>query len=195
MRRLTQGALLGVLLLTVASLAAAQQEPQPVVRLGNFIEVGNDVWMHILATTDFRFQAAHNFDFQNEVRDSPPARNPQSTREQTGDYSGMWELLRFGVDFKYQKSLTIHLTGEERFNTDANIADNRNNSSNPGGTDVFGGAATSENNGLHFIYAYLDYKFVGTPLRIRVGHDLWTLDQAGTIGDNDPRFAVFGEFE
>src|SRR5262249_11935022 len=25
-------------------------------------------------------------------------------------------------------------------------------------------------------------------------YDLWTLDQAGTIGDNDPRIAVFGEF-
>src|SRR5262249_40157534 len=136
----------------------------------------------------------HNFDFENEVRDAVPERNPSGTRQQTGDYSGMWELLRFGVDFKYQKSLTLHLTGEERYNLDGNIADNRNQSSNPGGNDVFGRAAVTENNGLHFIYAYLDYKFVGTPLRIRVGHDLWTLDQAGTIGDNDPRFAVFGEF-
>src|SRR5207249_9225895 len=24
--------------------------------------------------------------------------------------------------------------------------------------------------------------------------DLWTLDQAGLVGDNDPRFALFGEF-
>src|SRR5262249_3131127 len=77
---------------------------------------------------------------------------------------------------------------------DGNITDARGNSSSPGGTDVFGRAATSENNQLHFNRAYLDYKFIGTPLRIRVGYDLWTLDQAGTIGDNDPRIAVFGEF-
>ena len=27
-----------------------------------------------------------------------------------------------------------------------------------------------------------------------VGADLWTLDQAGLVGDDDPRFALFGEF-
>src|SRR5215470_16117061 len=194
MKRLLQIALVGILLLAGLSLATAQQEPQPVVRLGNFIEVGNDVWMHILATTDFRYQTAHNFDFENSVRDAVPERNTSGTRQQTGDYNGMWDLLRFGVDFKYQKSLSLHLTGEERYNLDANTVDNRNNSNNPGGTDVFGRAASSENNGMHFIYAYLDYKFVGTPLRMRVGHDLWTVDQAGTIGDNDPRIAFFGDF-
>ena len=52
MRRLTQVALVGVLLLAMVSLAAAQQTPQPVVRLGNFIEVGNDLFMHIIATAD-----------------------------------------------------------------------------------------------------------------------------------------------
>ena len=36
-----------------ASLAAAQQTLQPVMRLGNFIEVGNDVWMHIIATSGY----------------------------------------------------------------------------------------------------------------------------------------------
>ena len=29
---------------------------------------------------------------------------------------------------------------------------------------------------------------------MRVGFDLWTQDQAGLIGDNDPRFALFGNF-
>jgi hypothetical protein len=29
---------------------------------------------------------------------------------------------------------------------------------------------------------------------MRVGFDLWTLDQAGLIGDNDPRIAFFGGF-
>src|SRR5262249_27218184 len=99
-----------------------------------------------------------------------------------------------GADFKYQKSLTINLTGEERLNLDGNITDARANSTNPGGTDVFGRAASPENNMIHFTRAWLDYKFVGTPLRIRVGYDLWRLDQAGTVGDNDPRIAVFGEF-
>ena len=49
MKRLTQGALVCVLMLALASVAAAQgtlQVPsgaaQPAVRFGNFIEVGND---------------------------------------------------------------------------------------------------------------------------------------------------------
>jgi len=29
---------------------------------------------------------------------------------------------------------------------------------------------------------------------MRVGFDVWTQDQAGLIGDNDPRFALFGDF-
>ena len=56
MRRLTQLILVGILLLAVVSLAAAQQTPQPVVRLGNYIEVGNDLFMHIIATMDARYR-------------------------------------------------------------------------------------------------------------------------------------------
>ena len=69
MKRLMQIALVGVLLLAGLSIAMAQQEPQPVVRLGNFIEVGNDVWMHILATADIRYRTVENYDFEARVRD------------------------------------------------------------------------------------------------------------------------------
>jgi hypothetical protein len=85
MRRLTQVALIGVLVLVLASLAAAQQEPQPVVRLGNFIEVGNDVWMHILATGDFRYRTTENWDFENRVRDRVNQRNPSTSVPQAGE--------------------------------------------------------------------------------------------------------------
>jgi hypothetical protein len=40
---------MGALLLMSVSLAVAQPALQPVYRLGNFIEVGNDVWMHVMA--------------------------------------------------------------------------------------------------------------------------------------------------
>ena len=56
MKRLTQLVVVGVLLLGMVSLAAAQQTLQPVVRLGNFIEVGNDLFMHIIATADIRYK-------------------------------------------------------------------------------------------------------------------------------------------
>ena len=58
MRRLTQGTLVGVLLLMGVSLTTAQQAPQPVLRLGNFIEVGNDLFMHIIASADIRYKTA-----------------------------------------------------------------------------------------------------------------------------------------
>src|SRR5712691_13211689 len=90
MRRVTQLVLMGVVVLAMASMAAAQArppapaaaEPQPVVRLGNFIEVGNDVWMHILATADIRYSSVENQDFEHRVRDRTSSRNPESTSAQ-----------------------------------------------------------------------------------------------------------------
>src|SRR5262245_21011332 len=104
MKRLLQIVVVGVVVLAGASMAAAQArppepvgaEPQPVVRLGNFIEVGNDVWMHLLGTTDLRYQTVHNFDFESRVRDRTPSRNPLNTREQGGDFEGLWNIIRFG---------------------------------------------------------------------------------------------------
>src|SRR5256712_920241 len=117
-RWLTQIALMGVLLLLVGvSMAAAQArppapaagEPQPVVRVGNFIEVGNDVWMHILATADIRYSAVENRDFERRVRDRTNSRNQESTSAQASESDGNWVILRFGGTFRYQKSLTMHM--------------------------------------------------------------------------------------
>ena len=72
MRRLAQIALMGVLVLAAASLAGAQQMPQPMVRLGDFIEVGNDVFMHIMASADIRYKTIENDDFEQRVRDRTP---------------------------------------------------------------------------------------------------------------------------
>src|ERR1044072_7239955 len=103
MRRLTQGVLVCVLMLAVASLAAAQgtlQVPsgaaQPAVRFGNFIEIGNDVLMHIIATNDFRYNTTTNWDFERKVRDRVSSRNPASTIEQSGESDVFWLLSRFG---------------------------------------------------------------------------------------------------
>src|SRR5712691_10151565 len=201
MKRLTQVVLVCVLMLAIASLAAAQgtlQVPsgagQPAVRFGNFIEVGNDVLMHIIATNQFVYNTTTNFDFERKVRDRVASRNPQSTIEQGGESDEFWMLSRFGVDFRYQKSTEVQLVLEQRTNLDGNTTDDRMNSTNPGGTDIFGRVTTTENKGFFCVYCWLDYKFEGTPLRLRVGFDLWSVDQACLIGDNDPRFALFGGF-
>src|SRR5713101_8210827 len=201
MKRRAQIALLGVVILAVASLAAAQGTlqvpsgpPQPAMRFGNFIEIGNDVLMHIIATNDFRYNTTTNFDFESKVRDRVASRNPVDTIAQSGESDVFWMLTRFGVDFRYQKSTELQIVLEQRTNLDGNTTDDRFNSTNPGGTSVFGTPASTENKGYYCKYCWLDYKFEGTPLRMRVGFDLWTQDQAGYIGDNDPRFALFGEF-
>src|SRR5262245_56044382 len=76
MRHLTQLVLVGVVVLAMASIAAAQArppvaavEPQPVVRLGGgYIEVANDLWMHVIATADIRYSTVENRDFERRVR-------------------------------------------------------------------------------------------------------------------------------
>src|SRR5207249_7024197 len=125
MRRVTQGALVGVLMLAIASLAAAQGTmqipsgtPQPAARLGNFIEMGNDVFMHIIASGDFRYNTTENFDFDRKVRDRVASRNPQDNIEQTGESDLFWMLTRFGVDFRYQKNTELQLVLEQRTQLD-----------------------------------------------------------------------------
>src|SRR5215475_10439831 len=201
MQRWTQIALIGVVLLASASWAAAQGTlqvpsgtPQPAMRFGNFIEIGNDVLMHIIATNDFRYNTTTNFDFERKVRDRVSTRSVANTVPQGGESDEFWLLTRFGVDFRYQKSTEVQIVMEQRTNLDGNTSDDRFNSNNPGGTDIFGRATSTENKGFRCIYCWLDYKFEGTPLRMRVGFDLWSVDQAGLIGDNDPRFALFGDF-
>jgi hypothetical protein len=201
MKRRAQIVLIGIVILAVASWAAAQgtlQVPagaaQPAIRFGNFIEVGNDVLMHIIATNDFRYNTTTQWDFEKKVRDRVASRNDMDTIAQSGESDVFWLLTRFGVDFRYQKSTEVQIVMEQRTNLDGNTTDDRMNSTNPGGTDIFGRAASTENKGYSCRYCWLDYKFEGTPLRLRVGFDLWNVDQAGLIGDNDPRIAFFGDF-
>jgi len=193
-RHVAQVTVLGVLWLALTSVASAQQTSQPVVRLGNWIEVGNDVFMHIIGTADIRYKTAHNFDFEDGVRDRTASRSPSSTSVHEGDSDLSYAELRLGAEFRYQKNLTVYLLFEHQQVMDGNLIDDRSNSTNPGGTDVFGRAASTENPGFHTERYWIDYKFAGTPLRMRVGADSWQQDQAGLVGDDDPRFALFGDF-
>src|SRR5215831_19816988 len=122
MKRRAQIALLEVVVvLALGSWAAAQGTfqvptgtPTPSMRFGNFIEIGNDVLMHIIATNDLRFQTTNNFDFEGRVRDRVPSRSPSDTREQGGEADNFWILTRFGVDFRYQKTTEMQIVMEQR---------------------------------------------------------------------------------
>jgi hypothetical protein len=102
--------------------------------------------------------------------------------------------LRFGVDVRYQKNLTFHLLFENQSVFDGQLIDDRSNTSNPGGTDVFGRAASTENPGFRVERFWVRYKFPGTPLLLHVGADLWSVSQAGILGNDNPRIAVEAEF-
>src|SRR6266516_6987395 len=150
MKRWAQIALIGVMLLAVASWAAAQGTlqvpsgaPQPSMRFGNFIEVGKDVLMHIIATTDFRYNTTTNFEFERKVRDRVNSRAPEDTVPQGAESDLFWLLTRFGVDFRYQKSTEVQIVLEQRTNLDGNTTDDRFNNTNPGGNDIFGRAAST----------------------------------------------------
>lgn len=191
MKRVLQFVSVFVLMLVSTPMVWAQQAAQPVVRLGNYIEVGNDVFMHIIGAADIRYKTTHNFDFESKSRDRVSSRNPSSTvpHDAEGDFS--WAELRLGAEFRYQKSLQMQVLFEHQQVFDGNLIDDRSNTSNPGGNDVFGRAASTENPGFHIERYWIDYKFPGTPVGIRVGADLWNFDQAGTLGDDDPRFVVY----
>ena len=54
-KRAVQAFLASMFISTTVLSATAQQALQPVVRLGNFLEVDNDVFMHIIASADIRW--------------------------------------------------------------------------------------------------------------------------------------------
>jgi len=195
MKRLAQVGLMGMLVLTGASIAVTQQvPPQQVVRLGNWIEAGNEVFMHIIGAADIRYRTVQNYDFESQVRDRAASRNPSSTSSHEGDGDFLYTQLRLGAEFQYQKNLLVHLLFQHQQVFDGNLMDDSANSTNPGGADVFGRRASSENPGFRIERFWIDYTFPGTPLRMRVGGDLWSTDQAGLVGDDDPRFALFAKF-
>jgi hypothetical protein len=172
LKRLTQVVLMSVIVLAVAALAAAQQTTQPVVRLGNFIEVGNDLFMHIIATADMRYNTVQNLDFDERIRDMTLSRSPTNTAQHETEGDLFYSELRFGVDFRYQKSLTFQLMFENQYVFDGNLIDDRANNSNPGGTDVFGRPASTENPGFRVERFWARYNFVGTPVTLFVGAEL-----------------------
>jgi hypothetical protein len=163
---------------------------QPVYRLGNFIEVGNDVWMHIIATADMRYNTVQNLDFEKRIRDQVTSRSPTSTAQHETENDLFYAELRFGADFRYRKNLTFQLLFENQSVFDGVLIDDRANTSNPGGTSVFGQAASTENPGFRVERFWSRYRFEGTPVTFFIGAELKKVSQAGIYGNDDPGIGV-----
>ena len=67
------------------------------------------------------------------------------------------------MDFRYQKNLTFQLLFENQSVFDGNLIDDRANTSNPGGTDMFGRPASQKTRGFRVERYWTRYKFPGTP--------------------------------
>jgi hypothetical protein len=185
----------------MASFAAAQGTPAQVIRLGDWVEIGNEVFMNIIATTDIRYQTTHNYDYEDKIQDRVRSRDPLATVDHGGEGDFVWVENRLGVDMRYQKNLKMQVMFEHQSVMDGNLIDNVRGTTGPATQTYADGATLStasqgENNSVNIERYWIDYTFpepVGW-LRMRVGADLWTTDQAGIVGDDDPRFAVFGTF-
>ena len=177
--------------LVLVSVAAAQQKPEPVIRIGDWVEIGNEAFMNIIAGGDFRCNTAHNMDFEDRTRDRACDRDPFSTVCINQETDGLFVQARWGADFRYQKNFLFQVLFQWEGALDGNLIDDRHNDLSPGGTDIFGREAVTEDESTNLERIWLEYKFEGTPLRMRVGADLWYSDQAGMVGDDDPRFALY----
>src|SRR5262245_59895360 len=95
-------------------LAAAQQVPTQVIRIGDWVEVGNEVFMNIIAQTDIRYQTTRNYDFEDKIQDRVRSRDNLATVDHGGEGDFMWVENRIGVDMRYQKSLKLQVLFEHQ---------------------------------------------------------------------------------
>ncbi len=185
MKRLLQGAVVCAVVLAMIAMASAQA-PTPVVRMGDWVEIGDDAWMNIIGNIDLRYNFNHNQDFEDDVRDvvstrSDPTTGVSPTSGTSADHSDNLEVeIRWGADFRYKKNLHSRIIFETQSIFDGNLIDDQNNS--------------DEENSPHVERFWIDYRFPKTPVRVRLGADLWTTDPARLLGDDDPRAAIFLEY-
>jgi hypothetical protein len=183
MKRYVTLVLTCALVFAVGSTAVAQSVPTPVVRMGDWIELSDEVWMNLIFTTAWTYVTNTNNDFEGDIRDVPSSRDNSSTTVHSGDCDCLWDETRFGADLRYQKNLRVLILFEHQFTMDGNRIDN-------------GFTETNELEGLqrntvNLERAYIQYDIPNTGLTMEVGADLWSTDQAGVLGDDDPRFALF----
>ena len=198
--------LICALALSIAAVAGAQDVPQPVVRLGQSIELADDVWVNFFGQADIRFQTDHNSDFEDDIRDRPTSRDNQATSNHGGTADIWYVEARFGADMRYRKHLKLRVLMENQMTWDGNRIDNGFELGRADGNDdtefadgrnlTCGSDRTGclQRNSWNLERLWIEYKFEGTPLRFRVGADLWYTDPARVIGDDDPRVALFAKF-
>ena len=127
MRRAITVVLAGLVVLFLGTTAIAGT-PTPVTRMGDWVEVGNDVFMNMIASNTTRYRTTHNYDFENDVREITRSSNVTSSVNRFGSADILFNETRFGVDFRYKKNLTMRVLLEAESIFDGNLIDDTNNS-------------------------------------------------------------------
>lgn len=190
-KRMVRIGLICALALSIAAVVVAQQTPTPVVRMGDWVEIGDDAWMNITGNIDARYITWHNSDFEDDVQDTVGERNPTSSTV-TGGIGDLFEAeIRFGADFRYKKRLNTRILFETQSVFDGNLIDDQGNNQALAEPDRgIDDGDQNAGNSPHVERFWIDYQW-NDVIRTRVGADLWKVDQFGLLGDDDPSFAVF----
>ena len=177
MKRLVHIVLVCVLTLTIAGVAMAQSTPTPVVRLGDWVEIGDEAFMNIIGTNTIYYRTSTNVDFDDDVQDLAGSTRATSGACTEGSCDVLQWETRLGADFRYKKDLTMRVLFEQQ-----NIMD---------GNAIDGNATGDRSADVHIERAWIDYKLPNTGLRMRVGAYLWRFDPMSWVGDDDPGFHLW----
>ncbi len=123
MKRVLQLALVCALVVSLGSIAAAQA-PTPVTRMGDWVEIGNDVYMNFIGNTRIVYQTGHNNDYEDDMQDRSSTRANQSTTAHTNADDLLYQESRLGFDLKFQKNLRARILLEQQMTLDGNNIDN-----------------------------------------------------------------------
>jgi hypothetical protein len=161
---------------TSAALAQEDSAPQPVVRMGDWVEIGDDLFVNFIITLTMQYQTTTNLDFEGDIQDGTATTDCQSSACYVGQGDHLWNEGRIGFDIRYKKNLKAQFLYETQAVYDGSVIDDR------------------ETNTVHVERWWVDYTFQGTPFRMRLGAWLYSPDIARLRFDDDPGLHVFAEF-
>jgi hypothetical protein len=182
MKRAIAVVLAYVLALSLISVAMAAEDstPKPVVRMGDWVEVGDDLFVNFIITNTMHYQTTTNLDFEGDIQDGTATLEGSSSNLYVGSGDHFQNEGRIGFDVMYKKNLKAQVLYETQTVYDGSMIDD------------------AGDNAVHIERFWVDYKFANTPFRARVGAWLYGPDIGQLRNDDDPGlhlFAEFGNFE
>jgi hypothetical protein len=171
-----------VLTLSLASAAVAAEDstPKPVVRMGDWVEIGDDLFVNFIISITGHYQTTTNLEFEGDIQDGTATTDCQSSSCYVGQGDHLQNESRIGFDVMYKKNLRAQVLYETQTVYDGTNIDD------------------ADTNTVHIERFWVDYKFANTPFRALVGAWLYGPDIGELRNDDDPGlhlFAEFGNFE